>query len=114
MMKLHVSDKVLVISGKAKGKTGKIMKLSQKHDTVTVEKMNLRTKHIKKRPGNPGQRIRYEVPMHASNVMVVCPNCSKPTRIAITLLKTGRKQRICKKCGQSLDTAVERKSTKKK
>lgn len=113
-MKIHINDNVLVMTGKYCGKTGHVMRVYKKRSQVVVEKINLRTRHIKKRPGQPGQKIRYEAPFDASNAMVICPNCSKTTRVSYLTLKTGKHQRICKKCGQSLDKPVERKRTKKR
>lgn len=108
-MKVHIDDSVLVISGKDRGKVGKVMRMSEKRGSVVVEKVNIRTKHIKKRPGQPGQRIRFEAPINASNVMVVCPHCKKAVRVSYTKLASGKKQRVCKKCGQGLDSVKERK-----
>lgn len=113
-MKIHVGDKVLVIAGKDRGKTGNVMRVNAKHGRITVEKVNIRTKHIKKRQGQAGQRIRFEASIDASNAAVVCPSCSKTTRVAHIILKTGKKQRVCKKCKQSLDKPVEPKKTKKR
>lgn len=113
-MKIHVNDNVMVISGKDKGKKGLVMRLSDKSGKVVVEKVNIRTKHIKKSQGQAGQKIKFEAPISASNVMVICPNCSKVTRVAQLILKTGKKQRVCKKCNQTLDKPFEKKSTKKR
>lgn len=113
-MKLHIDDNVLVISGKYRKKTGKILRTSAKHNQVVVEKINIRTKHIKKHAGQAGQKIQYEAPLSASNVMVICPNCSKATRLKVVFLKDGARQRVCKKCGQSVDRTIEKKQTKKR
>lgn len=113
-MKIHLDDTVLVTTGKYRGKTGKVLRVFAKRHQVVVEKINIRTRHIKKRPGQAGQKIHYEAPIDSSNVMVICPNCSKATRAAYIRLKTGEKQRVCKKCSQSLDKPVERKHTKKR
>lgn len=113
-MNIRLDDNVLVIAGKNRGKSGKVTRVLPKHNKVVVEKINIRTKHIKKKPGVPGQRIRFEAPIHVSNVQIICPNCEKKTRISMLILKTGSKQRICKKCSQSLDKPVERKHTKKR
>ncbi|MBI2638933.1 50S ribosomal protein L24 [Candidatus Peregrinibacteria bacterium] len=113
-MKLRIDDNVLVTTGKYRGKTGKIMRISEKTNRVVVEKVNIRTQHVKKRQGQAGQKIHYEAPFDASNVIVICPHCSKITRVSFIRLKTGKKQRVCKKCSQSLDKPVERKRTKKK
>jgi large subunit ribosomal protein L24 len=113
-MNIKIDDNVLVIAGKDRGKTGKVMRVSVKHNKVVVEKVNIRTKHIKKTQGQPGQKIKFEAQIDASNVQVICPACSKTTRVAMLILKNGNKQRVCKKCNQSLDKPVERKRTKKR
>ncbi len=112
-MKLHIDDNVLVTTGKYAGKTGKVLRVLEKRNHIVVEKMNIRIRHVKKKVGQPGQKIQFEAPFNASNVMIICPHCSKTTRVSIIRLKTGKKQRVCKKCTQSLDKAVERKRTKK-
>jgi large subunit ribosomal protein L24 len=108
-MKVKMNDNVLVITGKDRNKTGKITKILNKSDKVVVEKVNMRTKHIKKTQTAPGSKIQFEAAMPASNVMVVCPNCKKATRVGYKKLESGKKQRMCKKCSESLDKA----STKK-
>ena len=86
-MKVKVKDKVLVIAGKYKGKTGNVMRVFKKTNRVTVEKVNIRTKHIKKTATHAGQIVKYEAPFNVSNVMVICPNCNKATRVAYTIAK---------------------------
>lgn len=113
-MKIRIDDNVLVTKGKYRKKTGKILRVFEKRNKIVVEKVNIRTRHIKKRPGQPGQTIHYEAPFSSSNVLVICPQCSKTTRVSHIILKTGKKQRVCKKCSQSLDKPVERKRTKKR
>lgn len=113
-MKVKMNDNVLVIAGKYRGKKGRVTRVFKKRDQVVVEKINIRVKHIKKRPGQAGQKIQFEAPFSASNVIVLCPQCEKPTRVSHIFLKTGQKQRVCKKCGQSLDKPIERKKTKKR
>lgn len=112
-MKIHLQDNVLVTVGKYRGKTGAVVRLLKKTERIVVEKVNLRVRHIKKTPGKPGQKITFEAPFPAANVMVICPNCSKTTRVSYVKLKTGKKQRVCKKCSQSLDKPVQHKKTKK-
>ncbi|HRY91394.1 MAG TPA: 50S ribosomal protein L24 [Candidatus Gracilibacteria bacterium] len=102
-MKLKKNDKVLVISGKDKGKTGKVTRVVTKHEQVVVEKVNIRTKHLKKQQGQAGQIIRYEAPISAANVMILDPSNNKPTRIAYKKLDNGKKERISKLTGISLD-----------
>jgi large subunit ribosomal protein L24 len=102
-MKLKNNDQVVVIAGKEKGKKGKITKILSKQERIVVEKLNMRTKHIKKTQGKAGERIKFEAPMHISNVMLLCPNCGKIARVGYKKLTTGKKQRICKKCKESID-----------
>ena len=104
-------DTVVVISGKDKGKKGKIMVAQPDNERVIVQGAAMVTRHIKPRKqGQPGGRIEKEGPIHASNVMLVCPKCDKPTRIAHKLKeveisgeKTQKSVRVCKKCGKVID-----------
>jgi large subunit ribosomal protein L24 len=104
-------DTVVVISGKDKGKKGKIMVAQPEDERVIVQGAAMVTRHIKPRKqGQPGGRIEKEGPIHASNVMLVCPKCDKPTRIAHKLKEveiSGEKKqksvRVCKKCGKVID-----------
>ena len=102
-MKLKKNDKVLIISGKDKGKTGKIIRVIKKHNKIVVEKVAIRTKHIKKQQGQPGQIIRFEAPINASNAMIIDPQHNKPARISYKILANGKKERISKLSGLSLD-----------
>lgn len=113
-MKVKVNDKVLVIAGKDKGKTGKIIKVYAKHDRVVVEKLNMRTKHIRKQQNKPGEKIKYEAPIHASNVMLLDPKENKPTRVSYKVLDNGKKERVSRLSGISLDKIVTEAETKKK
>jgi large subunit ribosomal protein L24 len=104
-------DTVVVISGKDKGKKGKIMVAQPDDERVIVQGAAMVTRHVKPRKqGQPGGRIEKEGPIHASNVMLVCPKCDKPTRIAHKLKEveiSGEKKqksvRVCKKCGKLID-----------
>ena len=104
-------DTVVVISGKDKGKKGKIMVSQPDEARVIVQGAAMVTRHVKPRKqGQPGGRIEKEGPIHASNVMLVCPKCDKPTRIAHKLKEveiSGEKKqksvRVCKKCGKVID-----------
>lgn len=114
-MKIHMNDNVLVLAGKDRGKTGKVLRVNAKLNRATVENVNMRTKHIKKkRAGESGQRIRFEASIDASNIAVICPHCKKKTRVSYGRLETGKKYRMCKKCSQSLDVKVEKKKVKRK
>lgn len=102
--KIKNGDNVLVISGKDKGKISVVTSTSPKEGTLRVENVNVQTKHVKARRANEKSEIRkIEGAIDASNVMVVCPSCNKATRIAIKEVD-GKKVRVCKHCGATLDT----------
>ena len=99
--KLHVKtgDEVMIISGKDKGKKGKVLEVSKKENKVIVEGANIATKHMKpRRQGEAGQLLKVEAPMYASKVMFVCPKCGKATRVAFKVEADGTKKRRCVKC----------------
>ena len=103
--KVHVKtgDTVVILSGKDRGKQGKVMQVSPKEGKVIVEKINMVSKHMKpRRMGETGGIVKAEGAMYASKVQIVCPRCGKPTRVGHKILKDGTKERICKKCGESL------------
>lgn len=105
MNKVHVKtgDTVVVLSGKDKGKKGKVMAVSPKEGKVIVEKVNIVSKHIKpRRMGEPGGIIKAEGAMYASKVQIICPRCKKPTRVGHKIYEDGTKSRICVKCGEAL------------
>jgi large subunit ribosomal protein L24 len=112
-MKIKVNDKVLVTAGKNKGKTGNVMKVLDKTGNVTVEKVNIRTKHIKKTATAAGQRIKFEAPLDVSKIMLICPSCNKAVRVGYKVPKTGKKYRVCGKCGESVEQSVIKGSKKK-
>ncbi len=102
-MGLHVrkDDTVVVISGKDKGKKGKVLTADPKNSKVVVEGVNMATKHKKpRRNTQPGGIIHQEAPVDASNVMIVCPRCGKASRMGHEVNGEGVKQRVCKKCGE--------------
>ena len=100
-MKIKKDDKVIVLSGKDKGKQGKVLVADPKAMKVIVEGVNVATKHQKPRKqGEEGGIIKRETPIYASKVMLVCPKCGKPTRVGHAFVD-GKKTRACKKCGAS-------------
>ena len=108
MAKLFVKkgDTVVVIAGKEKGKTAKVLGVSPKTNKVLVENVNVVTKHQRRKSQeDKGGIIKKSAPVCASNLMVVCPDCGKATRVAHKEID-GKKVRICKKCGASLDKAM--------
>ena len=105
MNKVHVKtgDTVVVLSGKDKGKQGKVLQVSPKEGKVIVEGLNIATKHVKpRRQGEQGGIVEAEAAMYACKVQLVCPKCSKPTRIAHKILDDGSKVRVCKSCGEEI------------
>ena len=108
-MKVKVNDNVLVITGKYKGKQGKVLKTYPDDKKVIVEGVNIVHKHEKARRANDTRKIvTEEAPIDVSNVEVVCDQCGKATRVAHTVID-GKKVRVCKKCGASLDKAYVKK-----
>ena len=102
-MSIRKDDTVVVLSGKDKGKQGKVLKTEPKSGKVVVEKVNLVSRHTKpRRQGEEGGIHQKEAPIYASKVMRVCPKCNKPTRAAHKVLADGKKVRICKKCGAEI------------
>ncbi len=101
-MNIRKDDKVVVISGKDKGKMGKVLVSNPKAGKVIVEGVSVATKHQKPRKqGEEGGIIKVETPIYACKVMVICPKCGKPTRVAHKL-DAGKSVRVCKKCGANL------------
>ena len=104
MKKLNVKkdDTVVVISGKDKGKKGKVLESMPASGKLVIEGINVATCHVKpKKQGEEGGIISREIPIYASKVMLVCPKCGKATRHAVKLAD-GKKARVCKKCGQEI------------
>lgn len=105
--KIHVKkdDNVVVLSGKDAGKTGKIVKSEPETGRVYVSGLNMVTKHQKaKGQYKPAALIQREGSIDASNVMLVCPKCGKPSRVSAKVSEDGSKSRVCKKCGAVVDT----------
>ena len=103
---MHVKngDKVIIMSGKDAGKTGRVLKSMPKQNRVIVEGVNMLTKHKKNMgPTNPGGIVQYEGAINASKVMYYCEKDKKGVRIGHTILKDGKKARVCRQCGEVLD-----------
>ena len=101
-MNVKKNDTVVVLSGKDKGKRGKVLSVDPKTRKVVVEKINMASRHQKPRKqGEEGGIIQKEIPLYASKVMSVCPKCSKPTRVAHKI-EGGKKVRVCKHCGAEI------------
>ena len=98
------NDKVMVIAGKEKGKTGKVLRIFPKKDRAVVEKVNFIKRHM--RPGahsRQGGIVEKENPINLSNLMVVCGKCTDPTRVGRRVLEDGSRVRYCKKCDEIIE-----------
>ena len=101
-MKIHKGDTVLIISGKDRGKKGKVLQSFPKEQKIVVEGVYIRKKHIKpKKSGDKGQIVESPGPISVSNVKLICVKCGKATRVGYKI-KNKKKYRVCKKCGQEI------------
>jgi large subunit ribosomal protein L24 len=107
MNRIRKGDTVEVIAGDDLGVRNTVLRVLPKEDRVVVSKVNIVTKH--QRPIRAGRsqtqagRIKFEAPIHISNVMLVCPRCDEASRVGYTTLEDGTKVRVCKKCGETID-----------
>jgi len=103
-MKIKKGDNVQVLSGKDRGKSGKVLSVSPASGRLTIEGLNQRFKNLRPRKqGEKGQRIEFPAPLPVSRVMLVCPKCGKTTRVGMRLLPDGRKARACKRCKETFE-----------
>ena len=102
---LHVKkgDTVMVITGKDKNKTGKVLQILPKKEGVLVEGLNKVKRHTRARGNEAGGILEKEAPIHFSNVMMYCGKCAKPVRTRVNQLEDGKKARVCIKCGEAFD-----------
>ena len=108
MYRIRKDDKVMVIAGKDIGKIGKVLKILRKKDRVLVEKANMVKRHMRPNPyaRQPGGIVEKEMPIHVSNVMVVCSACGKPSRVGYRYIEADgkrKKVRFCKKCNEVME-----------
>ncbi len=102
-MKIRKNDTVKVMAGKDKGKSGKVLRVIPKKNQIIAEGINFVKRHTRKsQKDQQGGIVQREAPINASNLMIVCTRCNKPTRIQITILSDGTKTRYCKKCEEIL------------
>lgn len=107
-MNIKKNDNVKILTGKDKGKTGKVLQVMPTTGRVSVEGLNLLIKHLRpRRDGEKGQRIEFPAFISASNLALVCPKCGRPTRVGIKIVKTEgkapKKFRVCKKCQEIIE-----------
>ena len=99
--RLKKGDTVLVIAGKERGKTGKILRVIAEKNRATVERLNMVKRHRKGRSAQQaGGIVEKESPLHLSNLMLVCDRCNKPTRGGSKVLENGKIARRCHRCGE--------------
>jgi large subunit ribosomal protein L24 len=114
-MHIRKDDIVQVISGDDKGRIGKVLRVLVKENRVVVEGMNRVFKHIRPSQRNPkGGRLQLEMPIHASNVLLVNPDLNRGVRIGVKVNQNGDKVRVCRKTGRELGVIRPAKSTNKK
>ena len=102
--KIRKDDNVIVLTGKEKGKTGRVIRVLPDKAMALVEKLNMVKRHQKPTPKYPqGGIIEKEAPIHISNLMIICDKCKKGVRVGRKFLEDGKKVRFCKSCGEVLD-----------
>lgn len=103
-MNIHKNDPVIVISGKDKGKTGKVRRVLPKDNRLIVEGVNMIKKHMRRTAAmRQAGIVEREAPVSVSAVMLLCPKCNHPTRIGHRLLEDGKKVRLCRACQEVID-----------
>ncbi len=103
--RIKKDDKVKVIVGKDRGKIGKVLKVNRKKDRILVENVNIIKRHS--RPSakqRQGGIVEVEAPIHWSNALLMCNKCLAPVRVKTQRLEDGKKVRVCRKCGEMIDT----------
>jgi large subunit ribosomal protein L24 len=101
--KIKTKDKVVVLSGKDKGRTGEVLKVLPKEERVVVQGVNVVKKHTRPSARSEGGILEIEAPIHVSNVAHVDPKDGKPTRVGFKVLEDGRKVRVAKRSGEVID-----------
>jgi len=101
-MKIKTGDNVKAISGSDRGKTGKVIQVFPKLGKIVIDKLNIRSRHLRANGNSKGQKVEYSAPMAVANVMLICPKCQKPTRVGSAILADGKKVRVCKQCKEQL------------
>ncbi|HEY6997476.1 MAG TPA: 50S ribosomal protein L24 [Candidatus Binatia bacterium] len=103
-MQIRKNDSVIVIGGKERGKTGKVLRVLPDREAVVIERLNMVKRHTKPRgPQQPGGIVEKEAAIHASNIMILCDKCNAPVRVGHKTLADGKKIRICRRCNEALD-----------
>lgn len=102
--KIRKNDTVMVITGRERGKTGKVLRVMSETGLVLVERLNIVKRHMKPRGMQaPGGIMEKEAPIRISNVMIMCDRCNAPVRVGRRVLQDGKRARVCRRCGEVLD-----------
>lgn len=103
-MNIRKNDSVMVIAGKERGKTGKVLRVIPTKNAAVIERMNLVKRHARARgPQQASGIVEKEAPIHLSNLMVMCDKCNAPVRVGRKILADGDKVRVCRRCGEAMD-----------
>ena len=103
LRRLRRDDTVMVIAGRERGKTGKVLRVLPERDRVIIERVNLVKRHVKPRGvQQPGGIQEKEASLHLSNVVPICGRCNKPTRVGSRRLADGNAERVCRRCGEAI------------
>jgi large subunit ribosomal protein L24 len=106
LSRLRKDDTVMVIAGRERGKTGKVLRVLAERDRVIIERVNMVKRHTKPRGvQSPGGIVEREASLHCSNVLPICGRCNKPTRVGHRRLEDGHTVRVCRRCDEHMDTA---------
>lgn len=103
--RIKKGDTVVVISGRARGRQGKVLSVNRLRQRVVVEKVNMIKKHVRPSRTGKGGIVEKEGAVHVSNVMLICPGCGKPTRVGMRVLDGGQRLRMCKQCDDVIEKA---------
>jgi large subunit ribosomal protein L24 len=99
--KLKKNDTVMVVTGRDRGKTGKVMRVLPEAGRVVIERLNIVKRHSKSRGAqSPGGIVEKEAPLHISNVMIFCDRCNAPVRVGVKSNADGSTSRVCRRCGE--------------
>ena len=103
-MHIRKNDSVMVVTGRERGKTGKVLRVMPDRDTAIIERVNLVKRHAKARgPQQPGGIIEKEASIRLSNIMLMCDKCNAPVRTGRKIMGDGDKARVCRRCGDPID-----------
>ncbi len=102
--KIRKGDKVVAITGKDRGKTGEVLRVLRKQERVLVQGMNMVKRHLRPSQKGPGGIIDQEAPIHISNVALIDPKSSQPTRVGYKVIQGGRKVRVARRSGEMIDS----------